>query len=117
MAKRYTLPTVTVDGQDTSVGVLVDDEAKLREWLHDARRCVIVDSFRFRWAEDPRSTEFPLLGHLGVLWYYQGGLYIKLNLCYGGYYRDVLYPIDEFCRMLFKSTRPAFGWCITVTVQ
>lgn len=116
MAKRYTLPTVTVDGQDTRVGVLVDDEAKLREWLHDARRCVMVGNFGFRWAEDPRATEFPLLGHLGVLWY-QDGIYIKLKLCYGCYYSDAEYPLDDFYRMLFKSTRPALGWCITVTVQ
>lgn len=115
MRKRYTLPTVTADGQDTSIGIVVDDDAKLREWLNDVKRCIAVDTFRFHWSRNPHATAPHFLGVFCVLWY-QDGIYIKLKLCYEDY-QNVEYPLDEFCRMLFKSERPTFGWRITVTVQ
>ena len=112
---RYTLPAVTADGQDTSVGIAVND-AKLLEWLYDVRRHrIVVPSFKFRWAQNPRAHVFSFLGSsYGVR--RLDGIYIKLALCYG-YYRDVLYPLADLYSMLFKGTRPSLGWCITVTVQ
>lgn len=115
MIKRCALPAVTIDGQDTSIGIVIDDDAKLREWLNDVKRLVAVDNFRFHWAKNPHSTVPHYLGEFCVLWY-RDGIYIKLKLCYEGYH-DVEYPLGDFYRMLFKSERPSLGWCITVTVQ
>lgn len=118
MIKRYILPAVTADRQDTSVGVVIYDYAKLREWLLQVRSCIAVQSFNFNWDTNPRSTVPILLGMFCVLWY-QDGIYIKMKLCHEDY-RAVEYPLDDFCRMMlmpFKCTRPSFGWCINVTVQ
>jgi len=118
MIKRYILPAVTADGQDTSVGVVIYDYAKLREWLLQVRSCIAVQSFNFNWDTNPRSTAPTLLGLFCVLWY-QDGIYIKIKLCHRSYYCDAMYSLDEFCRMMlmpFKCTRPSLGWCITVKV-
>ena len=118
MIKRYTLPAVTIDGQDTSVGVVIYDYAKLREWLYDVRRCTAAQSFKFNWDTNPRSTVPIHLGSFYALWYWDG-IYIKMTL-YHEDYRDALYSLDEFCGMMlmpFKCTRPSLGWCVTVTVQ
>lgn len=118
MRKRYTLPAVTVDGQDTSIGIVVKDDAKLRSWLYAVRNHIDVPRFSFYWAQDPRASRFPLIGSF-LAARRMDGIYVKLQLCYEDYYRDVLYPIDDLYSMLmsFKSTRPSLGWCITVTVQ
>ena len=117
MRKVYTLPAVTADGQDTSIGVAVNDDTKLREWLCNVRRHRITGPcFNFRWSQDPRDRVFSLLGSFYVA-PRMDGIYVKLNLCYEDYYRDALYPLGDLWRMLFKDTRPSLGWCITVTVQ
>ena len=116
MIERYTLPAVTIDGQDTSIGIVVDNDAKLREWVNCVKRFEAEHIFRFHWDMSPRATMHQLLlGAFCVLWY-QDGIYIKMKL-YHEEYRDVEYPLNDFCRMLFKSERPSLGWCITVTVQ
>lgn len=115
MIKRYILPAVTADGQDTSICIVVDDYAKLREWLYNVRCHIAVSRFSFYWAQDPRASRFPLIG--SFCWAYRmDGIYIKMRLCYEDYYRDVLYPLDDLWRMLYKSERPSLGWCITVKV-
>lgn len=118
MTKRYTLPAVTVDGRDTSISIEVDNDAKLRKWLYNVRyrRDRDVPRFRFHWSRDPHATEFNLVGSLLVA-HRRDEIYVKLQLCYEDYYRDGLYPLDEFCRMLHKGTRPSLGWRIIVTVQ
>ena len=119
MIKRYTLSAVTADGQDTSIGVVIYDYAKLREWLLQVRSCIAVQSFNFNWDKNPRSTVPILVGSFCALWL-QDGIYIKMKLFHNSYYRDAMYSLDEFCRMLFKSerpsARPSLGWCITVKV-
>ena len=116
MIKRYALPAVTVDGQDTSICIVADAE-KLREWLCNVRRHRITEPcFKFNWSENPHATVFLLLGSFYVA-HRMDGIYVKLQLCYEDYYRDGLYSLDEFCRMIFSGTRPSLGWCITVTVQ
>lgn len=119
MIKRYILPAVTADGQDINVGVVIYDYAKLREWLLQVRGCIAVQSFRFNWDTNPRSTIPIHLGEFCALWL-QDGIYIKMKLHRGSYYHDAMYSLDEFCRMVLmpvKCTRPSLGWCITVTVQ
>lgn len=113
--KRYTLPSITADGQDTSIGVEIDD-AKLRSWLCAVKTHIVVDNFRIHWAPDPRAPGFNLLGAFCVV-HRMDGIYVKLQLCYEDYYRDVLYPIGNLWRMLYESERPSLGWCITVTVR
>lgn len=115
MVKRYTLPAVTIDGQDTSIEIAVDDVEKLRTWLHNVRILEETSPFRFHWSRNPYATAPHFLGVFCVLWY-QDGIYIKLKLCYEDY-QNVEYPLDCFCGMLFKSKRPSLGWCIAVTVQ
>jgi hypothetical protein len=116
MTKRYILPTVTSDGQDTNISIVVDDDAKLREWLHNAKRHVPVGNFRLHWSTDTNATVFLLMGALSVV-HRMDGIYVQLKLCYEDCYRDALYPIGDICRMLFKGERPSFGLCVTVTVQ
>lgn len=116
MTKRYTLPAVTVDGRDTNISIVVDNDAKLRKWLCKVRYHIGVPKFRFHWSRDPYATEFNLVGSLCVV-HRMAGIYVKLQLCYEDYYRDGLYSLDEFCRMIFSGTRPSLGWCITVTVR
>lgn len=116
MKKRYTLPAVTVDWQDISISIEVDNDAKLRKWLYNVRYHRDVPRFRFHWSRDPYATEFNLVGSLLVA-HRRDEIYVELQLCYEDYYRDGLYPLDEFCRMLHKGTRPSLGWCIAVTVQ
>lgn len=116
MKKRYILPAVTAEGQDTSIGVLIDDAASLREWLSCVRRREVVLSFRFHWFASPRSTVYPIPGSFCVI-YSLDGIYIKLQLWCRKYYRDGFYSLEEFCRMIAKGTRPSLGWSITVTVQ
>ena len=116
MKKRYTLPAITADGQDTSIGVEIADDAKLRSWLRAVRCHIAVSKFSFYWSQDPRAPRFYLLG--SFCWAYRmDGIYVKLQLSYEDCYRDVLYPIDDLWRMLYKSERPYLGWCITVNVQ
>lgn len=116
MTKIYTLPAVTTDGQDTSIGILVDDAVNLREWLYNVRRHMVIENFRFHWFASPRATVYPIPGSFCVI-YSLNGIYIKLQLCCRKYYRDGFYSLDEFCRMILKGTRPSLGWRITVTVQ
>ena len=117
MRKVYTLPAITVDEQDTSIGVEIEDDSKLREWLYDVRRHIVVPRFSFYWAQDPCASMFPLIGSFYVA-HRMDGIYIKMNLCYEAYYRDVLYPLCDLYSMLFnKRERPSLGWCINVTVQ
>lgn len=116
MRKRYTIPAVTADGEDTSIGVEIDDDAKLRSWLCAVKNHIVVDNFGFHWTPDPHAPGFNLLGSFLVA-HRMDGIYVKVQLFFEDYYRDVLYPLDEFCRMLFKSERPSLGWRITVTVQ
>lgn len=111
---RYTLPAITADGQDTSVGVEITNDAKLREWLRDVKRFIAVDNFRFNWSRDPHAVMPYLLGEFCVLWYLDG-IHIKLKLCHEDY-RDVEYPVGDLWRMLFEHTRPSLGWCVNVTV-
>jgi hypothetical protein len=116
MRKVYTLPALTADGQDTSIGISADD-AKLRSWLYDVKRHhIVTPCFNFHWSQDPRDRVFSLLGSFYVA-HRMDGIYIKLNLCYEDYYRDALYPLDDLYSMLFKSERPSFCLCVTVTVQ
>lgn len=115
MRKVYTLPAITADGQDTSIGVEIDD-AKLRSWLCAVKNHIVVDNFRMHWAPDPHSPGFNLLGSFCVA-HRMDGIYVKLQLCFEDYYRDVLYPIGDLWRMLYKGDRPSFGLCVTVTVQ
>lgn len=115
MVKRYTLPAVAIDGRDTSIEIAVDDVEKLRTWLHDVRILEETSPFMFQWAMSPRATMHQLLGAFCVYWQ-RDGIYVKMMLHHENYFGRE-YPLDEFCRMLFKSERPASGWCITVTVQ
>lgn len=115
MRKRYTLPSITADGQDTSIGVEIDD-AKLREWLYRVRGRTVTENFRFQWAEHPRIPVFPFRGMFAAV-YIQDRIYIEGRLFYENRYSDALYPLDEFCRRIFKGVRPSLGWCVTVTVQ
>lgn len=117
MTKVYTLSAVAADGQDTDIRILVDD-ANLREWLSCVRGRTVTENFRFQWTENPRIPVFPFRGMLAAV-YIQDRIYIEEQLFYEGYYRDALYPLDEFCRMVrtpFKGDRPAFGLCVTVKV-
>lgn len=116
MTKRYTLPAITVDGRDTSISIVVDNDAKLRKWLCKVRCHIGVPKFRFHWSRDPYATEFNLVGSFLVV-HRMSEIYVKLQLCYEDYYRDVLYSLDDLWRMLYGSERPSLGWCITVTVQ
>lgn len=117
MRKVYTLPAITADGQDTSIGVEVDDSAKLRRWIYDVRsHHIVVPRFNFHWAPDPHAPGFNLLGSFYAV-HRMDGIYVKLQLCYEDYYRDVLYPLSDLWSMLFNGIRPSLGWCITVTVQ
>lgn len=118
MTKVYTLSAVAADGQDTNIRILVDD-ANLREWLYRVRCRTVAENFRFQWTENPRIPVFPFRGMLAAV-YMQDRIYIEEQLFYEYYYRDALYPLDEFCKMVrtpFKGDRPAFGLCVTVTVQ
>lgn len=116
MTKIYTLPAVTrVVGQDTSVGVLIDDDAKFREWLSCVKRRESVDYFRFRWSKQPRGKPFSYYGKFWAL-YKPGGIYIKPDLCYGIHYRGLEHPLNEFCRMVRCNERPSFGLRVTVKV-
>lgn len=116
MITLLALPAITAEGQDTGIGVLISDES-LREWLSRVRRRIVVENFMFSWAEDPRATVFRHKGEFAALRSHDG-IYIEVRLRCEDAYRDVWYPIDEFCRMMpFKSERPSLGWCITVTVQ
>ena len=116
MRKRYILPTVTADGRDTSIGIVIENDAKLRSWLRAVRSYIVVSKFSFYWAQDPRASRFPLIG--SFYWAYRmDGIYVKMQLCCEDYYREVLYPIDDLYSMLFtKRERPSFGWCVNVTV-
>lgn len=116
MIKRYILPAVTIDGQDTSIEIAVDDVEKLRTWLRDVKRLGDASPFGFQWARRPRATMHQLLGAFCVDWRRRDGIYVQMMLHHENYFGRK-YPLDEFCRMLFKSERPAFGWRITVTVQ
>lgn len=112
--KRYTLPTVTRDGQKISVGVSIDAES-LRRWLYYVRSRTSVCEFDFRWSEDPRSTAFKYYGGFCAV-YRPENIYIRFKLCMGTDYEDVDYPLDEFWRMVKCVERPSFGMCVTVKV-
>ena len=49
MIKRYTLPAVTVDGQNNSIGIEVCSASALNKWAQDVRRGRLVPSFDFQW--------------------------------------------------------------------
>lgn len=117
MIKICTLSAVAADGQDTSIEVLISD-GSLREWLLQVRSCIVTENFMFCWAKTPRATVFPFRGMFAVL-YRPDGIYIEERLFFEEYYRDALYPLDDFCRMLrmpYKCIRPSLGWCVTVKV-
>lgn len=115
MTKRYTLPAITADGRDTSISIVVDNDAKLRKWLCDVRSNRTVPRFRFHWSRDPYATEFNFVGSFLVA-HGRDEIYVKLQLCYEDYC-DVLYSLDDLWRMLYGRERPSLGWCITITVQ
>lgn len=118
MTKVYTLSAVAADGQDTNIRILVDD-ANLREWLCRVRRRIVTENFRFQWTENPRIPVFPFRG-MFVAVYIRDRIYIEGQLLYEDRYRDAMYPLDDFYRMIatpFKGERPSFGLCVTVTVQ
>ena len=111
----YILPVITRDGQKTSVEVLIDDES-LRRWLSLVRRRTPVFSFEFIWANHLPESVGRYWGRFCAV-YKTEGIYVKAELLSaGGWYRDVVYPIDEFWRMMSKNTRPSIGLCVTVTV-
>lgn len=110
----YTLPAITVEGQKTSVGVVIDD-VKFRKWLSRVRKCQTRGYFGFRWFEHPHIIAIPLSGEFFVV-YRPEGIYLKFELCFPRRYQDVEYPLDEFCRMLFEGRRPSFGLRVTVKV-
>jgi hypothetical protein len=115
MRKVYTLPAITVDGQDTSIGIDIADDAKLRSWLCAVKNHIVVPKFSFYWSQDPRAPRFYLLGSF-LTAHRMDGIYVKLQLCYEDYYRDALYPIGDLWRMLYEIERPSFGLCVTVKV-
>lgn len=115
MRKVYTLSAITAEGQDTSIRVAIDDDAKLREWLFGLRRGrVVVQNFRFRWTSQLYTTVFPLRGSFWAECKWDG-IYVVVNLGLEHCYINVEYPLYEFCSMI-KCARPALGWCITVKV-
>ena len=114
MIRRYTLPAVTVEGQDTSIGVSLNDK-KLREWLSRVTRRESVNDFTFLFAKDPNETECNRLGMFRPR-ERLGCIYVWVELL-SARYRDVEYPLDKFCRMMVKTSRPSsIGMCITVKV-
>lgn len=115
MTKRYTLPAVTVDGQNNSIGIEVCSASALNKWAQDLRRGRLVPSFEFQWTEYPDVATYYHL--FGSFWseHRQDGIYVVAKLCLEDYY-DPEYTLAEFCRMIFKGERPALGWCITVKV-
>lgn len=113
MITLLALPAVTAERQDTSVGVLVDS-AKLLEWLSKVRRH-LRPSFKFSWAEEPRATVFRHQGEFAALLGHDG-IYIEVRLCNREHYREMWYPIDEFCRMMQPKLERSRGWCVTVNV-
>ena len=116
MRKKCILPAITGDGQKTSVRVLIDAERMCR-WLYCVRRRTSVCEFDFRWSEDLRSTAFNYYGGFCAV-YKPEGIYVKVALRIGGWYRDVVYPLDEFYRMVNCTVRPAtLSLCVTVTVD
>ena len=117
MTKVHTLSAVAADGQDTNIRILVDD-TNLREWLHRVRCRIVAENFRFQWTANLRTPVFPFRGMFAAV-YIQDRIYIEEQLFYEEYYRDALYPLDEFCKMIrtpFKCDRPSFGLCVTVKV-
>lgn len=118
MTKRYELSAVAADGQDTSIGILVDD-ANLREWLSHVRGRTVTENFRFQWSDNPRAIMFPFRGMFAAV-YRRDGIHIEGRLFYEDRYQDGLYSLDELCRMLFKGIRrirpSSLGWCVAVKV-
>lgn len=113
MITLLALPAVTAEGQDTGIGVLVDI-AKLREWLLHVRGH-LNPSFKFRWAEDPLASAFRRTGEFAALRSHDG-IYIEVRLRSEDAYRDVWYPIDEFCRMMRIKRERSRDWCVAVNV-
>ena len=115
MRKRYVLPAVKVSGQAASVGVVIDD-AELREWLSRIKRNVSVAHFRFPWFAYPHPAVFAYGGQFDAV-YKPEGIYVRVNLCYREFYRNVEYPLDKFWNILLKGRRPpSIGMCMSVKV-
>ena len=115
MNRRYTLPAVTVDGQNNSIGIEVHSASTLNKWVQDVRRQIIVPSFEFQWTEYPGVAKYYHL--FGSFWpeHRQDGIHVVVRLCLEDYYNPE-YTLDEFYRMLSSGTRPSLGWCVTVKV-
>ena len=113
MIRRYTLPAVTIEGQDTSIGVSTNDK-NLREWLSRVKRSESVNDFTFLFAEDPNETECNCLGMFRPR-YAPFGIYVWVDLL-SARYRGVSYPIDKFYHMVKCAERPSFGLRVTVKV-
>lgn len=117
MTKIYKLPAITGDGQNTSVGVLIDDDVEFRKWLSLVKRRQTIVSFEFIWADHPPESSGRYWGRFCAV-YKTEGIYVKAELLStGGWYRDVKYPLDEFCRMVNCTVRPSLGLSVTVTVD
>lgn len=115
MRKVYTLPAITTDGQDTSIGIKVNSASTLNTWVRDLSGRMIVQPFKFYWTEYPDVAEhYSLFGEFCPE-YRQDGIRIVVNLCIYSYHNPE-YTLSEFCRMLSSGTRPALGWCATVKV-
>lgn len=115
MTKRYTLPAVTVDGQNNSIGIKVNSASTLNKWVHDVSRRIIVQPFNFHWTEYPDVAEYYHLFGEFCPEYRQDCIRIVANLCISSYHNPE-YTLAEFCRMLSSGTRPSLGWCVTVKV-
>lgn len=115
MTKRYTLPAVTVDGQNNSIGIEVHSASTLIEWARDLRRQIIVPPFEFQWTEYPGVAKYYHLFGSFCPEHRQDGIHVVVKLCLEDYYNPE-YTLSEFCRMLSSGTRPALGWRIIVKV-
>lgn len=115
MRKLYTLPAVTINGQDTSIGIKVRCASTFSKWAHDLRRQILVPPFKFNWTEYPDVTKYYTLFGSFCPEYRRDGIHVVVNLCIDSYHNPE-YTLAEFCRMLSKGTRPSLGWCITVKV-
>ena len=115
MNRRYTLPAVTTDGQNNSIGIKVNSASTLNKWTHDLRMGMLVPTFKFYWTEHPDVTKYySLFGEFRPE-HRQDGIRIVVNLCLDSYHNPE-YTLSEFCRMLSSGIRPALGWCATVKV-
>lgn len=116
MRKIYTLPALTIAWRETSVGVVIDDDAEFREWLSRVKRRESVDPFRFHWADHPNSPSYNLCGDF-YSHHTRHGIFVNVDLGLDDYYIVVRYSLNKFCSMFSYATRPStLGLCVTVKV-